>query len=173
MKKPIALISAIFFLLISSALFTQSVAQGGLCHWNNTTANLNLTPEQIQEFGDLQQKYLEETASIRNEFNTKHLEFRALRAKPEATDNEIVKKQKEIFSLQTKLLEKSLAYRDKAKNILTSEQISLLPPGCSFGFALGAECDYGFGCRTSFGFSRQGYGCGRHGFGRGRGRCGW
>ena len=86
-------------------------------------------------------------------------------AQPSANAATISAKQQEIFALQQKTQEKSLAYQTNARNIMTPQQLSMLPPGCGLGFAAGSGYGSGFG--SGYG---QGYGAGTGGgYGRGRG----
>ena len=128
---------------------------------------LNLTSDQTGKLTSLQQKFLNETLPIRNELAAKVLELRTLMAQPSANAQKISAKQQEIFALQQKLQEKSLANQANARNILTPPQLSMLPPGCGLGFAAGMGYGAGFGG----GYGRgMGYSSGfGGGYGRGRG----
>ncbi|MBI5967038.1 MAG: periplasmic heavy metal sensor [Deltaproteobacteria bacterium] len=123
---------------------------------------INLTADQTGKLNSLQQAFLNDTLPIRNELASKAMELRTLMAQPGTDAAKISAKQQEIFALQQKLQEKSLAYQSDARNILTPQQLSALPPGCGLGFAAGTG--YGMGYGAGFG----GYGKGR-GMGRGMG----
>jgi Spy/CpxP family protein refolding chaperone len=120
---------------------------------------INLTAEQTGKLTSLQQQFLNETLPIRNELASKSLELRSLMAQPGTDAAKITAKQREIFALQQKLQEKSLTYQSDARNILSPQQLSALPPGCGLGFAAGTGYGAGYG---------GGYGRGR-GMGRGAG----
>ena len=98
-------------------------------------ANLNLTDEQIGKFDILQQEYLEEILPIRNELGAKALELHAILAQPSADRTKVTAIEQEMFALQQKLQEISWAYRLRAQEILTPQQVSMLPPGYSLGFS--------------------------------------
>jgi len=119
---------------------------------------INLTSDQTGKLNSLHQAFLNESLPIRNELASRALELRTLMAQPGTDAAKISAKQKEIFALQQKLQEKSLAYQSDARNVLTPQQLSALPPGCGLGFA-------GTGYGAGFG---GGYGRGR-GMGRGPG----
>ncbi len=121
--------------------------------------NFNLTAEQSGKLTGLQQQFMNETLPIRNELAAKSLELRNLMAQPSPSAATISAKQQEIFALQQKMQEKSLPYQTNARNVLTPQQVSQLPPGCGLGFAAGTGYGSGFG---------GGYGRGR-GMGRGMG----
>lgn len=123
---------------------------------------INLTADQSGKLTGLQQKFLNETLPIRNEMAAKSLEVRSLMAQPGMDAAKITEKQREIFALQQKLQEKSLTYQSDARNILSPQQLSALPPGCGLGFAAGT----GYGVGFSGGYGR-GHGMG-HGAGFGR-----
>ena len=127
--------------------------------------NFNLTADQTGKLTGLQQQFLNESLPIRNEMATKALELRTMMAQPAGDAAKISAKQQEIFALQQKMQEKSLAYQTNARNILTPQQLSMLPPGCGLGFAAGTGYGRGMGYGAGYG---GGYGRGR-GMGRGMG----
>lgn len=160
MKKIIIATSVMLVLLVA---VSHAVAWG-------PAGNLNLTAEQSEKLNGLHQGFLKETLPIQNELASKALEFRTLLASPSTDKTQVKAKQQEMFVLQNKMQEKSLAYRLDAREILTPDQISMLPPGCGLGFAAGA----GYGRGTGYGKGRgggMGYGKG-YGRGMGRGRGG-
>jgi len=133
------------------------------------TPNFNLTAEQSGKLTGLQQQFLNETLPVRNEMATKALELRTMMAQPGGDAAKISAKQQEIFTLQQKIQEKSLAYQTNARNALTPQQLSMLPPGCGLGFAAGSGYGAGFsGYGRGMGFS-SGFG-GGYSRGRGMGR---
>jgi Spy/CpxP family protein refolding chaperone len=175
MKKTAIGISVVAALLVISSLalawgpgygrgtgFAASSAYGCLY-----APNFNLTAEQSGKLSGLQQQFLNETLPVRNELASKSLELRNLMVQPSPTAATISAKQKEIFALQQKMQEKSLAYQTNARSVLTPQQISQLPPGCGLGFAAGTGYGAGFGG----GYGRgMGYSSGfGGGYGRGRG----
>jgi Spy/CpxP family protein refolding chaperone len=174
-KTAIGIVVVVALLVTASLAFAQWPGYGrgygygvgpyyGRCWY---ASNLNLTPEQTGKLTSLQQSFLNETLPIRNELAAKVLELRTLMAQPSANAQKISAKQQEIFALQQKLQEKSLANQADARNILTPPQLSMLPPGCGLGFAAGMGYGAGFGG----GYGRgMGYSSGfGGGYGRGRG----
>jgi len=132
--------------------------------------NSNLTADQAGKLAGLQQQFLNESLPIRNELAAKSLELRNLMAQPGADAAKINAKQQDIFALQQKIQEKSLASQEEARKILTPQQISMLPPGCGLGFAAGTGYGRGMGysAGTGVGYGRgMGY---RSGFGGGYSR---
>ncbi len=128
--------------------------------------NVNLTAEQTARLNSLQQAFLNETLPVRNEMASSAMEVRTLMAQPGTDSAKVTAKQREIFALQQKLQERSLAYQSDARNILSPQQLSALPPGCGLGFAAGT----GYGTRYGGGYGRgMGYSSG-FGSGNGRGR---
>jgi len=132
--------------------------------------NFNLTGDQTGKLTGLQQQFQSETLPARNELAAKSLELRNLMAQPSPNAAPISAKQQEIFALQQKIQEKSLAYQTNARNILSPQQLSALPPGCGLGFAAGTGYGAGFGGGyvRGMGYS-SGFG-GGYGRGRGMGR---
>jgi Spy/CpxP family protein refolding chaperone len=122
---------------------------------------LQLTTDQIQKIGTLQEKFFEETSGIRNQLRSTRWKFKMLRSESEIDDAAIIKNHKEVFNLQEKLLEKSLSYQKKARSILTDEQIASLPLGCTFGFDSGGGCANGYTNKNFRGCGMHQGGCGR------------
>ncbi len=177
MKKTAIGISVVTALLLTASLalawgpgygrgagFAAPAAYGCLY-----APNFNLTAEQSGKLSSLQQQFLNETMPLRNELAAKSLELRSLMVQPSPNSALISAKQKEIFELQQKMQEKSLAYQTNARSLLTPQQIAQLPPGCGLGFAAGTGygAGYGRGMGYNAGFG-AGYGPGR-GVGRGAG----
>jgi Spy/CpxP family protein refolding chaperone len=118
--------------------------------------NFNLTAEQSGKLTGLQQQFLNETMPVRNDLAAKSLELRGLMVQASPNAAAISAKQQEIFALQQKMQEKSLAYQTNARSVLTPPQLSQLPPGCSLGFSYRPGTDWDW---------RRGQG---RGWGRGR-----
>ena len=175
MKKK-TLITAGFLLLLplSSSLLAQSIGWTPWCRWNYFAAGVNMTQEQLDQFGNLQQAFLEKTATLQTELASKSLEYRTILTNPTSDETAILNLQKDIFALEQRYNEEALAYRLKARKIFTTEQLALLPPGYSFGFGFGMGMGYGRGVGMGMGMGMgQGWGGGRgRGMGRGYGR-GW
>ncbi len=181
MKKTAMVMSIVVALLVTASLaiawgpgygrgygYTAGPYSGGCWY----APGLNLTSDQTGKLTSLQQMFLNETLPTRNELATKAMELRTLMVQPGADAASITAKQKEFFDLQQKIQEKSLAYQKNAQNILTSQQISMLPSGCGLGFAAGTGYGRGkgYGAGTSGAYGRgMGYSSG-FGGGNGRGR---
>jgi len=167
MKKTVFGLSVVAALLVTASLalawgpgYGRGGGYAGAAGYGCLYApNFNMTTEQSGSLSSLQQQFLNETLPIRNEMAAKSLEIRNLMAQPSANAATISVKRQEIFTLQQKIQEKTLAYQTNARNILTPQQLSMLPPGCGLGFAAGRGYGGGFG---------GGYGKGR-GMGRGAG----
>ena len=165
MKKSISLFSLGFILVSFSCLSAQSPGWGTWHEWNNYASTLNLTPEQMKKFEILYQNFIKEINPIESHLTSRSLELRTLLAKSLPDNTAIINKQKQMSALQQKLQQKMLDYRFDALNILSTEQILLLPSNCCLGFTLGRG--YGIGLRYGYGPGlRSGYGMG---FGRGYG----
>jgi Spy/CpxP family protein refolding chaperone len=90
---------------------------------------LNLSEEQTARLQDLREAYLKDTLDLRNELVIKRFDLNGLLANPQAEPNQVLASQREISGLESKLQERSLLYRLKMRQVLTPEQINLLPPG--------------------------------------------
>ena len=157
MKKTVIAISVILVFLVA---VSQAMAWHPMGRSFGYAENLNLTAEQSRNLNAHQQDFLKEALPIRNELAIKALEFRTLLAQSSTDKSKVKAKQQEIFALQKKLQEKSLAYELDARDILTPEQISMLPPGCGLGFMASAGgMGYGKGCGRGMG-NGGGYGRG-------------
>ena len=170
-KTAIGISIVVAFLVTASLALAWGPGYGRGAGYAATSAygclyapNFNLTSDQAGKLTGMQQQFMNETLSIRNELAPKSLELRNLMAQPSANAAVITAKQQELFALQQKIQEKSLTYQGNARNILTPQQLSMLPPGCGFGFAAGN----GYGRGMGYG---AGYG-GGNGRGRGMGRGG-
>lgn len=134
---------------------------------------LNLTADQSGRLNSLQQAFLNGTLPMRNELAAKALELRTMMAQPGTDAAKISAKQQEIFAMQQKMQEKSLASQGNARNILTPQQLSMLPAGCGLGAAAGSGYGRGtgYGSGTGGGYGRgMGYSSGfGGGYSRGRG----
>jgi len=151
-----------------ASLYGQTSGIAPATGLNTYSDYLRITPEQNETIQNIQDKFLKETASTQNELNSQYLALQTMLSQPTADDAGIIAKQNEIVAMQQKLQEKELKYGLEAKAVLTPEQISFLPPGCTMGFILGR----GYGMGRGFGRGMgMGYGRGMgRGFGRGMGR---
>ena len=159
----------ILFLSLAS-LYGQSSGIA-LTTWLNSYSDyLRLTPEQKEAILSIQDKFLRETTPTQNDLTSNYLVLQTMLNQPTLDEAAIIAKQNEINTLQLKLQEKTLKYYLEVKEILTPEQISLLPPGCTMGFIFGRGYGWGMGRGFGRGFGRgYGWGMGR-GFGAGFGR---
>ncbi len=163
MKTKLSILTLILFTIIGAYEVQARCWQGYDCGalrmgvWD-CFPGIDLSQEQIKIFNRLRVSFIKDTTSINIKFFEKEMEFRILLLEPVPDPKKVAVIQKELFELQAEDAEIILSYQLKTRNILTPDQIKLLPAGCSFGFG---NMYYG-----------QGRGYGRHGsgFGRGRGR---
>jgi len=119
--------------------------------------NSDLTADQLSKFNELDQAYLKDTASLRNEILQKRFELRSLLSQAEPDQKAVMAKQKEMDGLISKLNEKDISHQLETGKILNPEQRSQYPYG--YGYAPGG----GYGYCTGPGYGRGmrgGYGCG-------------
>jgi len=93
---------------------------------------LNLTEEQTIRLQKLRESYLRDTLVLRNELVIGRFDLKDLLENPQAEPDQVLAKQREISSLESKLQERTVLYQLEMRQVLTSEQIKLLPP--AFGF---------------------------------------
>lgn|GEM_PF-3264482 len=170
----------IILFLSFASLYGQSSGIAPTTWLNSYSDYLRITPEQNEAILSIQDKFLSETTSTQNDLTSNYLVLQTMLNQPTVDDAAIIAKQNEIVAEQQKLQEIALKYGLKAKAVLTPEQISLLPPGCTMGFIFGRGYGMGVGIGRGYGrgmvggFGRgigRGYGIGMGGgFGRGIGR---
>ncbi|MDH4267537.1 MAG: Spy/CpxP family protein refolding chaperone [Deltaproteobacteria bacterium] len=90
---------------------------------------LNLTEEQKTSLQKLRESYLKDTLILRNKLVIQRFDLKALLANPQADPDQVLAKQREISGLESKLQERTVIYRLETRQVLTPEQIELLPPG--------------------------------------------
>jgi hypothetical protein len=145
MKKFLPLF--ILSLILVFVLFIPAQSSGWT-PWrflDNFTSRLNLTPEQIINFEKVYHNFIKDIYPIQNLITTKTAKLRNLRLKSPSNNTTIINTQKEISSLELKFQEIILNYRLDALNILTTDQILMLPSDCSLGINLGRGNRMGFG----------------------------
>jgi Spy/CpxP family protein refolding chaperone len=84
---------------------------------------LDLTKEQTDKLTDLRKKHFEEMKPVRDELFQKRQEMKQLFADPQAKEEAILAKQKEISGLHQKMSEKAMQFRLDARKVLTPEQL--------------------------------------------------
>ncbi len=151
----------VFFAIIVAALLASSslaLAQG----WRKAPSQMGLwekglkfTADQTQKMKALQENYLKDTASLRNEIQSKQLELRALWLQANPDQAKILAKEKEINDLRAQLQEKTINYAFEARKILTPEQqaqMGAFPmyPGCRLGFGMKSPMARGQGLKMGF-----------------------
>lgn len=93
---------------------------------------LNLTEEQTIRLQKLRESYLRDTLVLRNELVIGRFDLKDLLENPQAEPDQVLAKQREVSSLESKLQERTVLYQLEMRQVLTPEQIKLLPP--AFGF---------------------------------------
>jgi Spy/CpxP family protein refolding chaperone len=168
MKKHLSITLTILLLLFGAAS-AQAHRGRGYCNtdWPGIRPGLNLTQDQSKKFNDLQNENLKEIGTVSQSITQKQLEIDRLFLDEPPDPSRLTKVQKEISDLQDRLDEKSLSYQLNARKILTAEQLTLVPNGCSFGFnSIRYDRPAGYGYGYGQGYERG------HGRGHRRG-CRW
>lgn len=134
-------------------------------------SQLNLTPEQKTKLNELKEKHWKDTATLRNEMQTRRLELRTLWTAPNPDKDKILAKQKELNDLRDKMQAKGTDYKIEGRKLLTPEQaaqagISGPGMGCGNGMGMGMM-GRGMGGRKMM--MKQGGGPGPGGMGFGPG----
>ena len=157
---------------VEAQCFMHSGAPGGGPGGRADVAGLNLSAEQQKKMDTLHQGCWKECAPLGNRIEQKQVELKGLLLEPKPDADKARKLLKEISELQLQLNEKRLSCQLETRKILTPEQMSLLPPGCTLGFGcMLAGGGPGPGCGMMPGCGKgMGPGCGK---GMGRGPGGW
>jgi Spy/CpxP family protein refolding chaperone len=100
--------------------------------------DLNLSPEQIKEFDQIQQSLLRESQLLRAQLFAKRLELRETLTNPIAKTELIRLKHGEVASLESKIEEKYLDFLVKLRTLLTPEQLRNWCPEKEFLLPRGA-----------------------------------
>ena len=124
----------------------------GSC-WRYDRGYSNLTQEQQNALGQLNEKYFNETEPLRNEIRTKSDEMNTLLNAPDPDAEKAKALQKEIIDLRGKMAEKRLDFRLEARKI---------NPDARFGRGYGKGYGRGYGRHMKGYGPRAGMGYGRH-----------
>jgi len=93
---------------------------------------LQLTEDQVTRLQEIRESYLRDTLVWRNELIIKRFDLKDLLANPQADPVQVLAKQREISNLESRIQERAVRHQLQIRQILTPEQIKLLPPW--FGF---------------------------------------
>jgi Spy/CpxP family protein refolding chaperone len=103
-------------------------------------AKLDLSKEQMEKMWQLKEKFRNDTQALRYEMFQKRFDLRKLYADPNADNEALAAKQKEVTTLKRQLQDKMVQMRLEQRKILTPEQIKELgeaPFGGRFGHGKG------------------------------------
>ena len=118
----------------------------------------SLTPEQEAKLQELQQKFNDETAQVRDSIIAKRLELQSLWTNQKADSKAVQEKDRELRSLQDQMTGKAAQFKLEARNILTPDQLAQIGPGWGMGgFGRGYGMGPGSGMGRGYGMS-PGYG---------------
>ena len=106
---------------------------------------LGLTEDQMTKMDSLRLEFSKETADLDAQIHKKQLDLATLIRDPQAKEEAITTVQKELSKLMVLREEKAHAYRLKARNLLTPEQIKNLPVDCHLGIPGGGPKGCGMG----------------------------
>ncbi len=109
----------------------------------------NLTPEQAAQVFDLKHKFMNDTATLRKEMWVKRAELAQLWKAEKPDEKAIVAKQKELNALRGQMMEKSVAFRLKMKQI--APELGRFGFGHGMGPGRGMERGMGMGPGACFG----------------------
>jgi hypothetical protein len=110
---------------------------------------MNLTPEQAAQVFDLKQQFMNDTANVRKQMWVKRAEMAQLWKAEKPDEKAIVAKQKEMHALKGQMMEKSVAFRLKMKEI--SPELGMFGPGRGMGRGKGMGPGAGMGMGPGMG----------------------
>ena len=129
-------------LLLATYSFSQPTGMRhgpgmGMREWRgdeyySKASELNLSPDQMRGFSQIQQTYFRETQLLRAELLLKRLELREFLTNPAMKMESIRAKHLETVAIQSKLEEKEIEYLIKVRNLLTPEQLKSWDPEQEF-----------------------------------------
>ena len=164
----IAILVAVF--MFTSLVYAQPCRQKGMTGWGMGTGTamcapwLNLTAEQQTQVTEIHNIFNKETTTLQNKVYKKRLDMQSLLLEDKIDTEKVFNLQGEISELTAKIDIQALKNMLKAYSVLTAEQRSQLPPGCSLGFGV-TNCS-----KRPCMSGRPGMGSGCNmGMGRGRG----
>src|SRR4030043_1289553 len=110
---------------------------------------LNLTGGQTAKLQTLRHSYLRDTLVWRNELAVKRFDLQDLLQNPQAEDQQILARQREVSELEGKIQERTILHQLEIRKVLTPEQIKLIPPDFGWGGLHGPRMMRGHGRRMS------------------------
>jgi len=123
--------------------------------WQYERGYRNLTEEQRTQLEQLDRKFYDETANLRNEIWTKSAELNTLLDSSNPDSEKVRALQKELSNLQAKLDEKRLNYELEARKIRPEPRFGRGYGRGNYGHHMG-----GFGRGMGYGWHMRGYGPG-------------
>jgi len=169
----ITFLSALLF--VPAAVWAHGWGYGGghmMGHWGAgpgyyapyNNGYTTLTDKQQEQLADLNQKFFNETRSLREKLWSKSTELNALLSETNPNTGKIDKVQKEISDLRAKLDEKTVNHEIEARKIAPDTRFG---NGYGYGPMMGGYgMGYGMG-RYGMGSGMRGYGMGGYGMGSG------
>jgi Spy/CpxP family protein refolding chaperone len=130
MKKKITVLATVFILTLTSVAAAGFHGDGaGMKHqWGKMNpavlAALNLTAEQAEKVRSLRVSFMKDMAPLRTQQFERRAELQLLWMQIKADPAQIKGKQKEMFDLKWRMMEKVTDYRLKFRSILSEEQLS-------------------------------------------------
>jgi Spy/CpxP family protein refolding chaperone len=128
MKKMMVVLTAVAVLLGITYAYAQGPGFGpgqGRCgDCGNYGKSAPLTQEQRTQLQALRQKFMDETATLRESMRAKMQELRSLWSDPNADSDAILAKEKELRPLQDQMRDAAVQHKIEARKVLTPEQLS-------------------------------------------------
>jgi len=100
----------------------------------------DLSKEQIDKLSQIREKFRAETQTLRNEIYQKRLELQKLYADPNANEEQIREKQRELNSLRERLEEKNAERRLEERKVFTPDQLTKLGEFQNRAYGSGRFC---------------------------------
>ncbi len=151
--KRVVIVLGVVFVMVLSSLYAFAYGPGfgprrggGYCWELNEPGKAGvLTPEQRTRFQELRQRFLEETAKLREDLFNKRTELQSLWSNPKTDPKTLLDKERELRDLQNQVRDKALQFKLEARQYLTPEQIAEFGACGRLGFGFGGGKMKGYG----------------------------
>ncbi len=144
MKKMMVVLAAVAVLLGITYAYAQGPGfgpgpgpgrgQGACGDCGNCGKSSPLTQEQRTQLQELRQKFMNETATLRESIRTTRQDLRTLWRDPNAKAETLLAKEKELRTLQDQMKDAAVQHKIEVRKILTPEQLSQGPMGRGHGY---------------------------------------
>lgn len=130
MRRAVLMLCLLLFLPAPGGAQEERLRPGPMMHrmMEDWTRRLNLSAEQRARIKELREAYLRDTLPWRNNLVVKRFDLRNMMCLPKPDPDQVLLRQREISELQARIQERFIRHQLEMRQVLTPEQIRLLPP---------------------------------------------